>query len=107
MITYFIAFKTIDIVVKGLNDIKAMYIISDHDEEIANAIEENTVRGITYLQGKGSHLGIEKQVILCIFTRLEEAHMKEIIRDIDKDAFVIISDVSEVKGGSFSKKIVH
>lgn len=107
MITYFIAFKTIDIVVKGLDDTKAMYIISDYDEDIANAIEEETGRGITYLKGKGSHSGEEKKVILCIFTRLEEAHMKEIIREIDKDAFVIISDVSEVKGGSFSKKNVH
>ncbi|KAA9011878.1 YitT family protein [Niallia endozanthoxylica] len=107
MLTYFIAFKTIDVVVKGLEDMKSMYIISDNTTEIADAITERLGRGVTYLHGEGSYSGKDQRVILCVFTRLEETKMKDIIREIDPGAFIIASDVSEVRGGRFKKKDIH
>jgi len=107
MLTYFIAFKTIDVVVKGLEDMKSMYIISDNTTEIADAITERLGRGVTYLHGEGSYSGKDQRVILCVFTRLEETKMKDIIREIDPGAFTISSDVSEVRGGRFKKRDIH
>ncbi|WP_338452422.1 YitT family protein [Niallia oryzisoli] len=107
MLTYFIAFKTIDVVVKGLEDMKSMYIISDNTTEIAEAITERLGRGVTYLHGEGSYSGEDKRVILCVFTRLEEAKMKDIIKELDPGAFIISSDVSEVRGGRFKKRDIH
>ena len=107
MLTYYIAFKTIDIVVKGLEDMKSMYIISDYTEEIADAITERLGRGVTYLHGEGSYSGQDKRVILCVFTRLEETKMKDIIRELDPSAFIISNDVAEVRGGRFKKKDIH
>jgi uncharacterized membrane-anchored protein YitT (DUF2179 family) len=107
MLTYYIAFKTIDIVVKGLEDMKSMYIISDHTEEIADAITDRLGRGVTYLHGEGSYSGEDKRVILCVFTRLEETKMKDIIRDLDPKAFIISTDVAEVRGGRFKKRDIH
>lgn len=107
MLTYFIAFKTIDVVVKGLEDMKSMYIISDNTTEIAEAITERLGRGVTYLHGEGSYSGEDKRVILCVFTRLEETKMKDIIRELDPAAFIISSDVSEVRGGRFKKRDIH
>jgi uncharacterized membrane-anchored protein YitT (DUF2179 family) len=107
MLTYFIAFKTIDVVVKGLEDMKSMYIISDNTAEIADAITERLGRGVTYLHGEGSYSGEDKRVILCVFTRLEETKMKDIIREIDPKAFTISTDVAEVRGGRFKKKDIH
>ncbi|MEL1134429.1 YitT family protein [Desulfitobacterium sp. THU1] len=107
MLTYYIAFKTIDIVVKGFDDMKSIYIISDQNTEIADAISSRLGRGVTFLQGEGSFTGDVKRIVFCVFTRLEEAKIKDIVREIDSSAFVIISDVGEVKGGRFKKKDIH
>lgn len=107
MLTYYIAFKTIDVVVKGLDDMKSVYIISDNTDEIAEAITERLGRGVTYLHGEGSYSGEDKRVILCVFTRLEETKMKDIIRELDPQAFIIATDVSAVHGGRFKKKDIH
>lgn len=107
MLTYFIAFKTIDIVVKGLGDMKCKYIISDNTDEIADAITERLGRGVTFLHGEGSYSGEDKRVILCAFTRLEDTKLKDIIKEIDPEAFTITSDVSAVYGGRFKKKDIH
>jgi uncharacterized membrane-anchored protein YitT (DUF2179 family) len=107
MLTYYIAFKTIDVVVKGLDDMKSVYIISDNTDEIADAITERLGRGVTYLHGEGSYSGEDKRVILCVFTRLEETKLKDIIRELDPEAFTIATDVSAVHGGRFKKKDIH
>jgi uncharacterized membrane-anchored protein YitT (DUF2179 family) len=107
MLTYYIAFKTIDVVVKGLEDMKSMYIISDQNKEIADAVSERLGRGVTFLHGEGAYSGEDKQVILCVFTRLEETKMKDIIREFDPGAFIISNDVAEVRGGRFKKKDIH
>lgn len=104
MLTYYIAFKTIDIVMKGLDEMKAMYLISDYGDEIAFEIKEQLDRGVTFIDGEGIHSGEEKRIVFCVFTRLEESKVKDIIRDIDTKAFVIITDVSDVKGGRFKNK---
>lgn len=107
MLTYYIAFKTIDVVVKGLDDMKSVYIISDNTTEIADAITERLGRGVTYLHGEGSYSGEDKRIILCVFTRLEETKLKDIIRELDPQAFTIASDVSSVHGGRFKKRDIH
>lgn len=107
MLTYYIAFRTIDIVVKGFEDMKSMYIISDHTVDIADAIQDRLGRGVTYLHGEGAYSGEDKRVILCVFTRLEETKMKDIIREFDPNAFIIANDVAEVRGGRFKKKDIH
>ena len=76
MLTYYIAFKTIDVVVKGLEDMKSMYIISDRNKEIADAVSERLGRGVTFLHGEGAYSGEDKQVILCVYTRLEETKIE-------------------------------
>lgn len=107
ILTYYIASKTIDIVVRGFDDMKSMHIISDYTEEIAEAVSNRLGRGVTYLHGEGAYSGDGKRVILTVFSRLEETKMKDIIRGIDPQAFVIITDVAEVKGGRFKKKDIH
>jgi uncharacterized membrane-anchored protein YitT (DUF2179 family) len=107
MLTYYIAFRTIDIVVKGFEDMKSMYIISDHTTDIADAIQDRLGRGVTFLHGEGAYSGDDKRVILCVFTRLEETKMKDIIREFDPNAFIIANDVAEVRGGRFKKKDIH
>lgn len=107
ILTYYIAFKTIDLVVKGFDDMKSAHIVSNNSEELAIAISNRLGRGVTFLNGEGSYSKDDKRIILAVFTRLEEAKMKDIIHDIDPEAFIIITDVAEVRGGRFKKKDIH
>lgn len=107
MLTFYIASKAIDIVVRGFDDMKSMHIISENVEDIADAIDKRLGRGVTYLHGEGSYSGQGKKVIFTVFSRLEETKMKDIIKGVDPKAFVIITDVAEVRGGRFKKKDIH
>ncbi|MBS4194384.1 YitT family protein [Lederbergia citri] len=107
IITYFIAFKVIDIVVEGLDESKSAWIITEKAEEIGDAILARLGRGVTYLKGEGAYTGDDKKVIFCVLTRLEEAKLKSIIEELDSDAFLAIANISEVRGGRFRKKHIH
>ncbi|TCP61029.1 YitT family protein [Heliophilum fasciatum] len=107
LITYFIAYKTIDIVLEGLNESKSVTIISSNPAEIAEAIIARLGRGVTYLYGKGGFTGEDKEILYCVVTRLELAKLRQIVLDIDPQAFIAVEHVAEVMGGRFAKKAIH
>ncbi|WP_088044458.1 YitT family protein [Bacillus sp. EAC] len=107
IIAYLIAFKTIDIVVEGMEQSKSAWIISDKSEDIGEAILFRMGRGVTYISGRGAYTGENTKVIFCVITRLEEAELKSIVDDYDPNAFLAIADIAEVRGGRFKKKNVH
>jgi uncharacterized membrane-anchored protein YitT (DUF2179 family) len=107
LLAYFIAFKTIDITIEGLDQSKSVWIISDQHEELGEALNSQLGRGITYLNGQGAYSHDEKQVIFTVVTRLEEAKLKSIVEDIDPEAFLAVGDIHDVKGGNFKKRDIH
>lgn len=107
LISYFIAFKTIDLVSEGLNQTKSIWIISDEADEIGDQIMARLGRGITYLNGQGGYSKDDKQVIFCVISRLEEAKLKNIVEEVDPSAFLAFSNMTEIQGGNFKKKDVH
>ncbi|ALB44887.1 MULTISPECIES: YitT family protein [Clostridium] len=106
LIAYFIAFKTIDITVEGLNESKAVIIVSDKNNEISEAIMARLGRGITLLDGKGAYSGTETNVIYVVLSRLEIAKLKNIVHGFDEDALVTITSV-EGTGKKYAKKAIH
>ncbi|WP_050182086.1 YitT family protein [Domibacillus robiginosus] len=107
ILAYVIASKTIDTVVAGLEESKSAWIISDHFQEIGEAINDRLGRGVTFLNGEGAYTGDEKRVIFCIITRLEEAKLKGIVEELDPNAFLAVGDITEVRGGRFKKRDIH
>lgn len=107
VLAYFIAYKTIDIVIQGLDESKSVYIISDFVDEVGEAIIDRLGRGVTYLHGEGAYTGDKKKIIFTVITRLEEAKLKTIVEDIDPLAFVAIGNIAEVRGGRFKKRSIH
>lgn len=107
LLAYYIAFKTIDIVIAGLDESKSAWIISEKHHEIGEAILARLGRGVTYLKGEGAYTGDDKKVIFCVITRLEEAKLKEIVEEIDTSAFLAVANIAEVRGGRFKKKAIH
>ncbi|GAA0407627.1 YitT family protein [Paenibacillus motobuensis] len=107
LLAYYIAYKSIDIVVDGLNESKSVWIISDQIDEIGSAILSRLGRGVTYLSGEGGFSGDPKRVIFCVITRLEEAKLKEIVNHYDENAFLAVGNIHDVKGGRFKKRAIH
>lgn len=102
VISLFITTKVIDSVTVGLSMSKAFYIISDKNEEIADAILNRMGRGATALSAKGLYSQQNRDVLLCVLKwRTEGPKLKRIVKEIDERAFVIVADVNEVMGEGF------
>lgn len=107
LIAYFVASKTIDTTITGLDESKSAWIISENSQLIGDAIMNRLGRGVTYMIGEGAYSGDDKKVIFCVINRLEEAKLKDIVADYDENAFLAVADIAEVRGGRFKKKHIH
>lgn len=106
LITYFIEFKVIDIIVEGVDESKSVMIISDKHKDILDAIHDRLGRGVTILDGRGGYKGIETNVLYTVVSRLEVSKVKRIVHDFDENALVTIGSV-EVSGKKYKKKAIH
>ena len=100
-IAYFIASKVISIMEVGFSGSKTFKIVTDKPEEMVEAIHRDIGRTATYQVVRGTHTSKQYVEITCIVHRLEDNKMKEVIREVDKRAFVAVYDVSEIKRGDF------
>jgi len=101
LIAVFISGKVSDSIVEGLKFAKMAYIISDHYQEIADAILTQLDRGVTGINATGMYSNKDKKMLFCVVSRKEIIKIIEVSKKIDPKAFVIISDVREVMGEGF------
>lgn len=104
LLTYFITSKVIDLVEVGLDEAKAVMIITNEGKQIADAIYERLGRTVTLLEGEGLISG-KKVVLYCVVTRMEIPVVKKILQEDDASGFMTVSDVSEIVGNHMKKKI--
>ena len=102
IVAIFVATKVTDIVLEGFRYSKAAYIITNKHEEIAKKIMEDIDRGVTGIHAMGMYTGDEKCVLYCVVSMREIIEVEELVREIDSNAFVIVSDVREVLGEGFA-----
>lgn len=101
IICIYLVSKVSDGILEGLKFSKLAYIISEHYEEIAKQIMKELDRGATGLDAVGMYSGEKKEVLFCVVSKKEIVKVKDIVRRIDADAFMIVSDVREVFGEGF------
>lgn len=104
LLTYFITSKVIDLVEVGLDEAKAVMIITNEGKQIADAIYERLGRTVTLLEGEGLISG-KKVVLYCVVTRMEIPVVKKVLQEDDASGFMTVSDVSEIVGNHMKKKI--
>lgn len=104
ILTYFIASKTIDIVMEGLNSSKSVRIVSEKYREIGKMIMKELDVSVTYIRSKGGYSGLDNVLTFCVVSRLELAKLKQLVKDIDPRAFLVIENVHEVEGVRVKKK---
>lgn len=106
-IAYFIASKVIHIVEEGLSGAKTFKIITSVPDVMVETVRDRLGRSATLNQIQGAYSKECYYEITCVINRLEERKMKEIINQVDPEAFVVVYEVSEVKGGNFRKRDIH
>ena len=113
VLTYFAATKTIDYVVEGLQAYTGMTIISAKSEEIKHQLVNNLGRGITVYKGERGFLpwkfdvSADCDIIYTVVTRLEMCKLKNLIYEIDSEAFVFANTIKEASGGIIKSRLKH
>ena len=93
----------LDLFFEGINFSKMIYIISDKYDEISEAIKIKLDKGATGFYGKGLYSGNDKVIIMCVTKRKNIIEVRELAKNIDKNAFIIITDAREVFGLGFKR----
>ena len=96
LIIIYVSSKITNIVVTGLSQRKSIIVISPHWEEISREILKNIRRGVTVIEGKGGFTGQPEHILYTVVPLMEIGEVKSMIRQIDPDAFVVISNTLEV-----------
>ena len=108
MITYLAASRTLDFIIEGIEEYTGVTIISPHHDEIRIMIINEMGRGVTVYRGRRGHgkSGETKDVdiLYTVITRLELSKLKAEIEKIDTNAFVVMSSVTDTKGGMIKKR---
>ena len=89
--------------VEGINTSSSFTIISDKYEEIGKSISHELQRGATILNGRGLYSGNEKNVLLVVVSKKQVVALRKLVKRIDPNAFIIISDIFEVLGEGFKE----
>ncbi len=103
LISMFINGTVTDKVIAGFNSRKAVLIVSEKAEEIAEEIIVELGRGVTFLHGQGAFTHQERDVIFVAVKLTQVAKVKRIANEVDGNAFMIIMSANEVMGRGFSK----
>lgn len=101
IIAIYITAKVSDGLMEGMKYAKAAFIITDHYEQVAEALMEKLDRGVTGMYVKGMYSGTDKCMLYCVVSKKEIVELKDIVVKIDRNAFVIVSDAIEVLGEGF------
>ena len=98
LIYIYVSAYVVNLVVSGLNQRKAVMIVSDQWQVISAEIMEKMNRGVTVVHGEGGYSGKEQKILYSVIPFQELARFKELIRKIDPKAFVVITQTLEVMG---------
>ena len=96
--------KMIDLIFEGVNFTKVMFIISPQYKEIAKQISVRISRGSTAIYAKGMYTREKKMMLFCVGARSEVFRMKQIAKEIDKKAFIVITNARETVGLGFKQE---
>lgn len=99
----YIAILVSDMVVQGIYSAKSFTIISNSPEEISSSILEKMNRGVTILKAKGGYTQEDKEALLVVVGKREISTLRRIVKTVDPNAFVIITDVHETLGEGFKQ----
>lgn len=112
ILTYLSASKTVDFIIQGIEEYTGVTIVSAKSRDIRQAIISELGRGVTIYKGErgyGSNLYDEKEIdiVFTVVTRLEVPKVKEVVKKIDRKAFIVMNVITETNGGIIKRRPLH
>ena len=107
ILTYLAASRTLDFLLHGLEQYTAITVISERSAPIRLAITGGLGRGVTVYKGRGGVSGADRDILLCVVTRLEIGKVVEIARGLDPAAFILVHPLADAKGGVLKRTGPH
>ncbi len=101
IIALFLNSFIMDYIISGANTAKMVYIISDQGEHIAKEIIKSVNRGVTGIKVSGMYTKTERTMLICVVKRFELKGLEEIVENIDKNAFIILTQARKITGSGF------
>ena len=101
----FVSGRLVDVIMDGFDYARSVNIISDKNERIAKAIMDDLSRGATALKARGLYRNIDREMLTTVVTLKELSKLLSIIKKVDQKAFVTVSNVHEVMGEGFRRRI--
>ena len=98
LIVIFTSAKVSDLIITGLDYAKMCYIITDKPNEVSQMLMEKSSHGITKLEGVGMYTNAEHHVLLTVIKKQQLNQLRRILEQIDPQAFLIVSETTEVLG---------
>lgn len=103
VISMFVTIKVIDMILEGIGYLKGFFIITNNPDEISERLMKDLDRGVTALTGKGMYTKENKDVLLCVVNRSQFSQTKEIVKEVDPKAFIMVTEMYEVFGEGFKE----
>lgn len=107
LVAYFAVAKVSNAFTDGFDYKKNVFIISEQNEAIAEAIIKIVGRGVTYIEGEGAFTHQHRKMIFCVVKLTQIAKVKQLVKEYDPYAFMIIQDANDVFGRGFTQKTNH
>ena len=104
MLMMFISSNTLEYVLGMFNRRKLVMIISDHGEEISEAILVTERFGATMLRGKGAYSGSDREILLTVTNNVALKRLENLVYAIDSHALFIVENTFYVSGGQFARR---
>ncbi|MDQ0298268.1 uncharacterized membrane-anchored protein YitT (DUF2179 family) [Salibacterium salarium] len=101
LIALFVTGKTIDVVQTGVGYAKVALIITRQEKDVQDAILHQVDRGVTRLSGEGGYTQDPRPVLMCVVQQNEVTKLKQLVQTTDEEAFVIVTNATEVLGKGF------
>ncbi|MBU1372798.1 MAG: YitT family protein [Bacteroidetes bacterium] len=113
ILTYLAASKTVDYIIHGIEEYIGVTIISVENEEIRQAIIKILGRAVTIYKGERGYVKNLKMdereinIVFTVVTRLEVTKMRNLVKSIDKQAFIVMHTVDDTYGGMVKQRPLH
>jgi uncharacterized membrane-anchored protein YitT (DUF2179 family) len=91
----------VDSVIESMNRKKSFIVVTTHPEEVCTYITATLHRSATYWKGEGAYTHGEKWIVLAALSRAQSVALRRHLQTIDKEAFVLITNSSEIFGKGF------
>ena len=112
MLTYFAAARVLEFVLNGIEQYTGVTIVSEYSEAVRKVITEKLGRGVTMYQGKSGYgkrgeMGIERDIVFTVVTRLELPGLRTAVQEVDPRAFIVQYRIDDAQGGIIKKRALH